>query len=170
MFNKLQMMIVAQMFKLLRLPAFWQTPVSGCCSCKIKSNKMKDNFLIEKFDSRIICLKGVGKMFYQEGFPISMAVSELKKQGIEVSILHVADECLKNGWSAKTTYNKLKADFEEDIDKENKYDLETLERFCWSDYEIQREMIFKYLFSSSTDDVRTGKNKEPLNWLRAVLQ
>lgn len=28
-FNKLQMMIVAQMFKLARLPAFWQTPVIG---------------------------------------------------------------------------------------------------------------------------------------------
>jgi len=130
---------------------------------------MRDNFLIEKFGERLICLKGVGKMFYQDGFPISMAVSELKKKGVEVSILHVADECLKNGWSAKTTYNKLKADFEDDIDG-NIYDLSLLERFCWSDYESQREMIFQYLFGSSTDDVRNGKNKEPLNLLMAVLQ
>jgi hypothetical protein len=122
-------------------------------------------FLVEEFGDRKICLKGVGKMFYQEGFPISMAISEFKKKGIEVSILHVADECLKNGWSPKTTFNKLKADFEEDIDKQNQYDLELLRSFCWNSYEMQREMIFEYLFKSSTNDVRNGTNKQPLEWL-----
>lgn len=130
---------------------------------------MQKDFLIQKFGERRICLKGVGKMFYQEGFPISMAVSELNKQGIEVSILHVADECLKNGWSAKTTFNKLKADFEDDIDG-NTYDLDLLEKFCWFDYESQREMIFQYLFGLSTNNVRNGINKELLNWLGSVLQ
>lgn len=129
-----------------------------------------DSLLTERFGERLVCLAGVGKMFYQDGFPISIAVSELKKCGIEVSILHVADECLKNGWSAKTTYNKLKADFEEDIDKDNQYDFELLQRFCFSDYETQREMIFDYLFGCSTEDVRSGKNKEPLVFLRAVVE
>ena len=71
------------------------------------------NLLVEQIGGRKICLKGVGKFFYQDGLPISISVSELKKKGIEVSILHVADECLKNGWNAKTTFNKLKADFED---------------------------------------------------------
>lgn len=130
---------------------------------------MEQDFLIEKFDNRLICLKGVGKLFYQEGFPISLSVSKMKENGIEVSLLHVADECLKNGWSAKTTINKLKADFEDDIDG-NIYDLELLEKFCYASYDEQREMIFEYLFKCKTDDVRRGQNKEPINWLRAVLQ
>lgn len=131
--------------------------------------KISQDFLIENFGERKICLRGVGKMFYQDGFPISMAISELKKNGIEVSILHVADECLKNGWSAKTTYNKLKADFEDDIDKENRCDLKLLEKFCLSDYDGQREMIFQYLFNYSTDDVRVNKTKAPLNWVASKL-
>ena len=130
---------------------------------------MLNDFLIENFDNKLICLKGVGKMFYQEGFPISMLITEFKKQNIEVSIIHVADECMKNGWSSKTTYNKLKAEFEEDIDKGNKYDFEELKEFCWSDYETQREKIFNYLFKTTTNSVRSGENKQPLNWLNNYL-
>lgn len=117
---------------------------------------MKDKILVEEFGGRKIAIKGIGKMFYQGGFPISMAVSEFKKQGVEVSILHVADECLKNGWSAKTTFNKLKADFEEDIDG-NEIDLGLLEKFVWASYEDQREMIFQYLFGSPSKDVIENK-------------
>jgi hypothetical protein len=36
---------------------------------------MNKDFKIEVFGDRWICLKGVGKLFYQEGFPISMAVT-----------------------------------------------------------------------------------------------
>ena len=140
---------------------------------------MEKDFLIEKIGDRVICLKGVGKIFYEKGLPISMAISELKKKGIEVSILHVADECLKNGWSAKTTYNKIKADFEEDIEGVGKnIDWKQLEHFCNlsndpyfknGGYEEQRELIFKYLFGSSTNDVRNGKNKEPLEFSKNLL-
>lgn len=107
-----------------------------------------DGIEIIEIKGRKIAITGIGKLFYQEGFPISMAASELKNKNIEVSILHVADECLKNGWSGKTTFNKLKVDFEEDIDKTNHFDLKALEKFCYTDYETQREMIFKYLFGS----------------------
>ena len=109
---------------------------------------MKDDLRCEMFGDRVICIKGIGKMFYQEGFPISLSISELKKKGIEVSIFHVADECLKNGWSPKTTINKLKADFDEDIDKENIIDFNQLEKFCNASYEDQREMIFDYFFKN----------------------
>jgi hypothetical protein len=129
---------------------------------------MNKDFLIEKIGDRTICLKGIGKMFFQEGFPISMAVSILKKKGIEVSIIHVADECLKNGWSPKTTFNKLKVDFEDDTEN-NTYDLKLLKMFCNSSYEEQREIIFQYLFNTSTDSVRNNKNNIPLNWLKSKI-
>lgn len=122
------------------------------------------DLLIEKFGDRLICLKGVGKLFYQDGFPISISISELKKKDIEVSILHVADECMKNGWSAKTTFNKLKADMEEDIDH-NTYDLKLLEQFCYSSYEEQREMIFKYLFKDDKENALTFMGEELLKSL-----
>lgn len=105
---------------------------------------------------RNICLSGIGKMFYQDGFPISMSVAELKKQGVEVSILHVADECLKHGWSPKTTYNKLVVDFEEDIEGFS-FDETLLFEFCNAEYEDQREMIFRYLFGSSSSEVKSNK-------------
>lgn len=115
-----------------------------------KKLSMKSDIIVEQFGDRFICIKGVGKLFYQDGFPISMAVSILKERGVEVSIFHVADECMKNGWSAKTTINKLRADFEDDIDK-NKFDLNVLITFCNSEYEDQREMILNYLFKSELE-------------------
>lgn len=126
---------------------------------------MKEDFLIESFGERLICIRGVGKLFYQDGFPISISISELNKKGIEVSIFHVADECLKNGWSSKTTFNKLKADSEDYIENDivlvsDKYNLELLERFCYAEYEVQREMIHQYLFNGNVDEInKTLKNK-----------
>jgi hypothetical protein len=113
----------------------------------------------ETIGDRKIAIKGVGKLFYQEGFPISMSVSELAIKGIEVSLFHVADECLKNGWSAKTTYNKLISDFQDDISG-HKYDTQSVYDFCFSTYEVQREMIFNYLF---------GTPENAKNWFKCAL-
>jgi len=96
---------------------------------------------------------GIGKLFFESGFPISMAITELAAKNIEVSIFHVADECMKNDWSAKTTFNKIKADFE----GEN-FDSTELQSFCESDYETQRKMIFNYLFTSQEEAITWGKN------------
>ena len=140
---------------------------------------MKDNFLIQNFGGRVICLKGIGKMFYQEGFPISIAVLEFKKKGIEVSLLHIIEEFWDNGWSWKTIEMKLRGELEEDIDKSLVIDFDYLQKFynCLEQprrknggYEESRKMIFHYLFGLPTNEVRNGKSKEPLNWLRAVLQ
>lgn len=100
---------------------------------------------IENIDNRKICIFGIGKMFYQEGFPIGMAIRELNKQNIECSVFHIADECLKNGWSSKTTYTKLR---EELVDSSISFDVLKLEKFCFSEYEEQRQMIFEYLFQN----------------------
>ncbi len=126
------------------------------------------DILVDDFGGRKICYRGIGKLFYENGFPISMAVSILKERGIEVSILHVADECMKNGWSAKTTINKLKADFEDDIDK-NVVDFDKLVEFCNSDYETQREMIFNYLFKQRSQDVKSSKDLINFNIVDKLL-
>lgn len=96
---------------------------------------------------------GIGKLFFESGFPISMAITELAKKGIEVSIFHVADECMKNGWTPKTTFNKIKADFEGES-----FDSTELQLFCESDYETQRKMIFNYLFTTQEEAITWGKN------------
>src|ERR1051326_6351678 len=98
-----------------------------------------------------IIVEGVGPLFFREGFPISMSVAFCKDRGYEVSILHVADECLKNGWSPKTTYSKLKVDFEDAIEGAT-VDLELLRKFCDAGYEEQRVMIHEYLFKDATEE------------------
>lgn len=117
-------------------------------------------FQIININNKDICIRGVGRLFYQEGFPVSMSIIEFKKKNVEVSMLHVASECMNNGWSGKTTYNKLLADFEEDI-SDNKFDLESLYKFCFSEYEDQREMLFQYLFNSSSNEII---NTKPVEW------
>lgn len=109
---------------------------------------------------KLIAIKGVGKLFYQDGFPIAMAVTNLASKGIEVSILHVADECMKNGWSGKTTFNKLKVDFAESAETRS-LDLNVLEKFCFSTYEEQREMIFQYLFNESSEETKQNLSTSP---------
>lgn len=117
---------------------------------------MTDKLIDETFGDRQICISGIGRMFYQDGFPISMSVSILKSKNIECSMLHVADECLKNGWSAKTVINKLVTDFQDDIDH-NDFDLNQLTTFCNASYEDQREMIFNYLFGNKQNALEWGR-------------
>lgn len=108
-------------------------------------------FQIVEIDNQKICVKGVGRLFFQEGLPISLVITALKQNNISVSILHIADECLKNGWNIKTTLNRLKTELEDDI--ENKYDFNLLEEFCNADYEKQRELIFNNLFKNKEKEV-----------------
>lgn len=115
------------------------------------------DIIVEKFGTKTIAIKGVAEMFFQEGLPIPIQIHKLRESGIEVSILHVADGCLKNGWSPKTTVRKLKDDFS---DSGEPLDIPLLERFCYADYESQREMIFEYLFKD---------RDEATNWLRTKI-
>lgn len=93
---------------------------------------------------RKILIKGVGRLFYERGLPISIVIDEMVKKGIEVSIFHVADECLKHGWSKETTYKKLKEDLF--------YDFPMLKDFIYAEYERQREMINEYLFKDTNQE------------------
>jgi hypothetical protein len=103
----------------------------------------QSDFLIEQIGDKLICLKGIGKMFYQDGFPISIAISNFKSKGIDVSLFHIADECLKHGWSSETTFKKLREDV---VDGNFETNLEQLKLFCYSNYETHRVMIFESLF------------------------
>lgn len=96
--------------------------------------------IVENFNGRLIAINGIGKLFYQEGFPIILSIEKLREQNIEVSLFHVADELIKNGWSAKTIISKMREDLETDISE--------IEKFCYATYEDQREMIFNYLFNN----------------------
>lgn len=139
---------------------------------------MNKDFKIEVFGDRWICLKGVGKLFYQEGFPISMASAELKKRNIEISFLHMIEEFWDNGWSWKTIEIKLRGELEEDIDKSLDFDFEYLKNFydCLEQpqrsnggYEKSREMIFQYLFRTTTEDARSGRNINPIIWAESRI-
>lgn len=115
---------------------------------------LKD-YVIEEINGRKIVVQGIGKMFYQDGFPIGMAVERLKTLGIEVSWVHIADELLKNGWKNRTILARIGedlTDYGDDLDI--KAILTTIELFLSVGYEQQREIIFHSLFD---DDMKMAK-------------
>lgn len=102
-----------------------------------------------EINGKTFVIKGIGKMFYQEGFPIGMLVKKLKEERNQiVSIFHIADELLKNGWSADRVVLTLTHEFN---DSSAPIDIPSLKRFCNSNYDQQREMIFEYLFANDHD-------------------
>lgn len=115
--------------------------------------------MVHDFGGRKICLKGIGKMFDQEGLPIQISITELGKKGIEVSMYHVADELLKLGWNSKTVSSRLSEDYKEN---NSSISLQELTTFIYSTYEEQREMIFQYLFGYTSKEVIENKEKRDL--------
>lgn len=124
---------------------------------------MKLELDIRLINGMPICIKGVGEFFYSSGFPIIMSLEILKEIGVECSMYHIADECLKNGWTAKTTYLRLTEDYVGSVSKD------MLRKFCYTDYEMQREMIFKYLWGTSSSQIIEGYKKNPNNYNLLVL-
>lgn len=113
--------------------------------------------VVENINGREIAIKGVGKLFYQEGVPLEISADILFEKGVEISWLHIADELLKNGWSNKRVYNTLSH-----ILLYSKYEsnIPLLKEFIYKEYNEQRDMIFNFLF----------ENKEVAkNWLRCSL-
>ena len=107
--------------------------------------------MIVKVGNREIVIGGLGKLFYQNGLPLQISIENCKKRGLEVSLFHIADEFLKNGWKNKTVISKLR----DELDRS--YNLEEVINFVESDYETQRETIFQYLF---------GSEKNAKNWIK----
>jgi hypothetical protein len=117
--------------------------------------------------NRKVAIKGIAKLFYEEGFPISLSIEELSLSNIEVSLYHIADQCWNNGWSSSTIMKKLRGECDIDINNAMSFiDWGSLEYFCSlleqpqrfnGGYEESREIIHKYLFGDQTNST---------NWLR----
>lgn len=130
---------------------------------KLKVSSKNRNMIIDKFGERTICIEGIGKLLYQDGFPLSLSIQKLKENDIEVSILHIIEEFWNNGWSWKTIENKLKGEMIDDIDKSLSLDFIYLKSFydCLEQpkranggYEESRKMIFNYLFLTPEEGVK----------------
>lgn len=115
---------------------------------------------VETIGDKTYVLEGIGRMFYQDGYPIPMAVNNCREKGWTVSYLHLAKELL-NEWTPKTVVAKLKGEFQDTIEGDEKPDFELIEKFCNSEWEDRCEMIFQYLFGYTTDDIRSGEKPIP---------
>ncbi len=109
------------------------------------------NIVVEKYGDRLICIKGVGTLFHESGFPIGMAAKELYKQNIELSWFHVIKELYYQYTSNDRLYGKIKAEVEDAKIDGISVDLEELKTFIYADYPTKQEMIFKYLFNNDID-------------------
>lgn len=136
-----------------------------------------DSILVESFDGKNIALKGVGKMFYQDGFPLTMIASELNKKNIEISPYHLVEELWNNGWEWKTIERKLKEEIEDSIECTINIDIDNLHKFydCLEQpkranggYEESREMIYNYLFPNTESSLNFVKNKLFKTWLQKL--
>lgn len=112
---------------------------------------MKDKCEYIEIGGTSIVIKGIGRAFYSGGFPIALGIDNAIKLGYEVSMFHLADELLKNGWSAKTVIRKLKE--EKDLDINGNMNMEGVEEFCMKEYEEQRAMIFDYLWKGREGEI-----------------
>lgn len=137
---------------------------------------MEDKLEMIAIGDRKIVVRGMGKMFYQDGMPISIMAGELRKKGLEVSWLHVADELLKHGWSSETTFKKLREEMADGAIE--KVDIDRVEKFCdafrtgdkWEEgYYAQREMIFQYLFAVPSSDPGNTTNPDIVNFVTGVM-
>jgi len=132
---------------------------------------MSDKFEITEIDGQKIVVGGIGRLFFEDGFPIHISVDILKDKGIKVSLLHIADELYKNGWSEKAIINTLSQDFPDCSDKikaflalaiEGKpFDMPppTGRKFLYSKngYDLQREMLYHELFGDKDKRVELEK-------------
>lgn len=113
-----------------------------------------------EIEGRTIIVEGIGKMFYQDGFPMPIAVNLAKEKGIKVSFLHLAKELLCE-WAPKTVIRKMSEDFSAGILGDEELDLELITKFVHLEYKDRQEMIFEYLFgcsySSCVENYKTNK-------------
>ena len=104
-----------------------------------------------------VVVSGIGKLYYQDGFPISMTHDILKERNIGISWLNVADELYKNGWTETRCLTVLRQEIDNDetyneVESFIKAAKGTKEKFyTGTGYEDQREMIFNSLFKDKEE-------------------
>lgn len=126
----------------------------------------EDYFKIAVIGNEQVVVGGIGKFFYENGFPIHISVDILKEKGYKVSVLHIADELYKNGWKPRAIINALSQDFEgyeeiitEFINAAMSGELQETpppigQEWIYSKYgyEAQREILFNSLFGFSSKE------------------
>ena len=100
--------------------------------------------------SRKIIIKGIGRAFYELGYPIGITTLTAIENGYEISWLHIADELL-NEWSPKTVFSKLLGEIDNMIPTDERPNVKEIYNFCFSDYDTQRQMIYNYLWVDKED-------------------
>lgn len=121
---------------------------------------------IAEINNKRIAVKGVARLFFEQGLPISISAMELERKGVTVSYLHIADELIKANWSDKAIINKLN---EELVYFGIECDMDLVKHFLSLTYEASREVLFSYLFGCNWDSVRNGENKEVLEWAKKTI-
>lgn len=112
----------------------------------------KDGVKIIITGDRTVVVKGIGKMFMQEGFPLSLSFAVLTSHGYEISIYHLVDELMRHyldsGTLAYKVKDKVLSTLKECVedDKTVGINMEEVAHYISSDYEKQRQMIFTYLW------------------------
>lgn len=131
------------------------------------------SFKLAIVGDRKVIVGGIGKLFYESGFPIHISVDIAKDKGYEVSLLHIADELYKNGWKKRAIINTLKQDFEwceqsisDFIDAGMSGELREGmpligQEWIYSKngYEAQREILFQSLFGYESKEAMVNKSK-----------
>jgi len=134
----------------------------------MKNKKETESLKIKPFPGREVCIGGVGKMFYEGGFPIGMCVKMLSDKGIQTSFYHLIDELWNNGWSWETIEMKLRGEVADDVDGALNIDFNDLERFynlleqpkrSNGGYEESREMLFQFLYGMPSTAAIENMNK-----------
>ena len=134
---------------------------------------MIDDFKMITISGKQIVCGGIGRLFFEDGFPIHLSVDILKEKGIEVSYLHIADELYKNGWKPRAIINTLSQDFpgcEELVTEfinaatmgEKRDDAPPAgQEWIYSKmgYEQQREMLFNFVFGFSSAEAMANPEK-----------
>lgn len=100
------------------------------------------NFKIIKIDDERWVLGGLYKTYQETGLPIGIQIDTAIKEGLNVSILHLADEMLK-----EMPIERAERTIKEESGLSNfDFDLDEVREFLHASYEDQREMIFQNLF------------------------
>lgn len=130
---------------------------------------MHTDIKVFNYRDRKIVIAGIGKLFYEAGFPISLTLFKLQEQGLELSIFHVASELLDRRWPPETVYSKIKEDIETYGEKRIVI-TQLLYDFIFGDIELQRLIIFKYLFNKSPLELNASERKEAHRYIQLVTQ
>lgn len=112
---------------------------------------MKTLEIVEINGNKIV-IKGIAKLYFEQGIPISITMAKCFENRISVSPYKLADEFIKAGISNERTESILSEAIHEIVEIPHEHRLNMINKirtFLVSDYETQREFIYNSLFNST---------------------